>query len=329
MKFNLTNESEGRPQSIAGIRFALAFVVLLCGALPTCAQQSGQWVPGQFGLNAGVIPDPGITYQNLALNYSAGTLNDSNGNARPGITGTYQFWVDENIFMYVPKFKFLGAYLAPYVSLNVANGSLVADIAGTNLGLKAGGDGLADTYVQPVNLGWHFSRANVSIGYGFFTPNGRFTAGATNNIGSGYWGNHINQANTFYLTKNKGTTASFFSDWEGHAKKAGTNVTPGQAYTMEWGIGQALPLAKDMSKIVQVGFVGYDQWQITDTRGALVPGLVPYYSSHALGVQANFIAPNKGLLFFFKYYNEQNAKARPEGRTFVFGGAWTIKIPKS
>jgi len=30
-----------------------------------------QWVPGQFGLNAGAIPDPGITYANMALNYSA------------------------------------------------------------------------------------------------------------------------------------------------------------------------------------------------------------------------------------------------------------------
>jgi hypothetical protein len=32
------------------------------------AQQKGQWVPGRFGLNAGVILDPGITYANLAVN---------------------------------------------------------------------------------------------------------------------------------------------------------------------------------------------------------------------------------------------------------------------
>jgi len=30
-------------------------------ASPLLAQQKGQWVPGQFGLNAGVIPDPGVT----------------------------------------------------------------------------------------------------------------------------------------------------------------------------------------------------------------------------------------------------------------------------
>ena len=72
------------------------------------AQQKGQWVPGQYGLNAGVIPDPGFTYENLALNYSANALNDSAGNRIPGITGTYSFWVDENIFMFVTKYKILG-----------------------------------------------------------------------------------------------------------------------------------------------------------------------------------------------------------------------------
>jgi hypothetical protein len=93
----------------------------------TSAQQKGQWVPGQYGLNAGVVPDPGFTYMNLALNYSAGQLNNSNGNALPRITGTYSFWVDENIFMFVPKYKFLGGHFAPYVSVNLANGSLFAD----------------------------------------------------------------------------------------------------------------------------------------------------------------------------------------------------------
>lgn len=50
---------------------------LLGTASSVLAQQKGQWVPGQFGLNAGAIPDPGFTYANIALNYSAGQLNDT------------------------------------------------------------------------------------------------------------------------------------------------------------------------------------------------------------------------------------------------------------
>ena len=82
---------------------SLSFVCLslLC-SLPALAQQKGQWVPGQFGLNAGVIPDPGFTYANLAVNYSADQLNNASGNPFPHVTGTYSFWVDENIVYYVP-----------------------------------------------------------------------------------------------------------------------------------------------------------------------------------------------------------------------------------
>jgi hypothetical protein len=104
---------------------------------------------------------------------------------------------------------------------------------------------------------------------------------------------------------------------------------------MEWGIGQVLPLKKDLSLLAQLGVVGYDQWQVTSNGGNyLIAGVpvsasgVPYYSAHAIGFQGNFIVPKPDLAFFFKYYNEYSAKARLEGREFVFGGSWTFRIPK-
>jgi hypothetical protein len=324
------------------------FVVLACLALgsasPSMAQQKGQYVPGQYGLNAGAIPDPGVTYANLALNYSAGTLNDSNGNSVSGISGTYGFWVDENIFYYVPEHKFLGGYFVPYVVLAVANGSLTAsgpfDIP--EFGVNAGGSGFADMYVQPVNLGWHLKRADVIAGYGFTAPTGRYSSdpGTTNNVGSGYWGNDFTTNSTVYLTKNKGTSANLATVWEIHGQKdismavTGTPLkkNPGQTFSIEWGLGQVLPLKKDFSRLLQVGFVGYDQWQVTNNGGSTVLGTpasaLPYYSSHALGFQTNFILPAKGLNFFFKYYDQYRAIAGPEGRTIVFGGSYTLRIPK-
>jgi len=204
--------------------------------------------------------------------------------------------------MYVPKHKFLGGYFAPWISLNVANGSLVGDIRGGNLSLNGGGAGFADTLVAPLYMGWHFKRADVSAGYAFFAPTGRYTFGASDNVGSGYWGNDLISGTTAYLTKNKGTSANLFIDWEHHGMKRGTNETPGQTFTTEWGLGQALPLDKDVHKLLQLGFVGYDQWQVSDNGGTIsnVPArLIPHYSVHAIGVQTNFIAPQRGLSFFF------------------------------
>jgi hypothetical protein len=317
--------------------FVLALIIVGFVS-PLLGQQKGQWVPGQFGLNAGTIPDPGITYANLALNYSASQLNGPNGNSVPGINGTYSFWVDENIFYYVPEHKFLGGYFMPYIALTYANGELVANITGTNLSTGGGGSGFADMYVQPLNLGWHLKQADVNVGYAFTAPTGRFTQGASNNVGSGYWGNNITSGTTFYITKNKGTSANLATDWEIHGQKSGTNITPGQAFTMEWGLGQVLPLKKDMSRLLQLGLVGYDQWQVSHSTGTLIVSVmppisileskIPFYSVHAIGVQSNFILPAKDLAFFFKYYDEYRALARVQGRTFVFGGSWTFRIPK-
>lgn len=327
-----------------GLAFTSFAFALLLSASNTFAQQKGQWTPGQFGLNAGVIPDPGITYVNLALNYSAGQLNDSAGDKISGITGTYGFWVDENILYYVPNHKILGGYFMPYISINVANGSLVADIVGTNLSANGGGGGFADLWVQPINIGWHFAkRVDFNIGYAFTAPTGRYTPGASNNVGSGYWGNNITSGTTLYITKNQATTANLATNWEIHGQRTVASVpsgqfseiTPGQAFTDEWGIGQVLPLKKDMSQLAQLGLVGYDQWQVSANGGNyLVTGLpvaasrIPYYSVHGIGFQANYILPAKDFVLFFKYYDEYSAKARVQGRTIVFGGSWTFKIPK-
>ena len=80
---------------------------------------------------------------------------------------------------------------------------------------------------------------------------------------------------------------------------------------MEWGFGQVLPLKKDFTRLLQLGLVGYDQWQVSSNGGNyLVAGMpvpasrAPYYSVHGIGLQSTFILPTKNLALFFKYYDE-------------------------
>jgi hypothetical protein len=54
------------------------------------------------------MPPPGFTFANLDLNYSADTLRNSNAVAVP-VKGNYSFWMVENIFLYSPHKKILGA----------------------------------------------------------------------------------------------------------------------------------------------------------------------------------------------------------------------------
>lgn len=325
---------------------AMFLALCLVGANPSHSQQKGQYVPGQQGLNSALLPDPGFTYANMTINYSADTLRNASGNSIP-LTGSYDIWAVANIFFYVPNFKMLGATVSFMAAPTFANGSVtLGSLTFPNVALQAGGAGLADTWVQPLTLGWDLKRANVLVGYAFNAPTGRFTPGASDNVGSGYWGHNLLTGSTFYLTKDKGTSADLFTAWEfNHSSKdtgLGTSITPGQAFTMEWGVGQVLPLKKDLSRLLQVGAVGYDQWQVSDNGGNIVEftgplgnikiivpaNSLPYYSVHALGFQTNYILPTKSVNFFFKFYDEYKALARPQGRTIVFGGSYTFRIPK-
>ena len=310
----------------------ILFIVVV-GSLPLQAQQKGQYVPGQFGLNAGILPSPGFTYANMNINYDTSTINDASGNAvnpKPNLN----LWIVENIFYYVSDAKVLGGNLGFMINVpTLANGSLTLE----QVNVSGNTYGLADTWVQPFTLGWHLKRWDIQVGDAFMAPTGRYSPGAPNNIGSGYFGNHAFMGTTVYLTKNKGTSASIFTNWEVHGQKQITQgsvyKTPGQAFTDEWGFGQVLPLRKDFSKLLQVGVIGYDQWQLTDDKltgpaGTTVTSPAPYYSVHAVGGQANFIMPRKNLTFFFKYLHEYKSYSHTLGNNIVFGGSWTLKIPK-
>jgi hypothetical protein len=321
------------------VLFAVVLCFLLCAM--TLAQQKPQWLPGQQGLNSGILPSPGFTYANMDINYNAGTFNGPKGNAVPA-TGTYDVWAIENIFYFVPSAKVLGGNIGGMIMFPTpATGSLDADIIVTqlpNLSAAGGGSGLADLWLQPFNIGWHLKRVDLQFMDAFMIPTGRYSPGASNNVGMGFFGNHLQSGTTLYITKNKGTSASLFTDWEVHGARAGPNNTskkPGQAFTAEWGVGQILPLKKNLSQLLQVGVIGYDQWQVTDDTGTisianviLPANILPHYSGHAIGGQVNYIAPLKHLSFFFKYEHEYEAYSHTLGNTAVFGGVWTLLIPK-
>lgn len=127
----------------------LVLGVLVCAILPATAQQHGQWPPGQSGLNAGAMAEPGFTYTNLTINYSADSLKTKTGDTVP-VEGTYAFWAVENIFMVVPNVELLGARFGVMALVPLTNGSPTVP----QFGFDAGGYGVGDVWIQPAILGW-------------------------------------------------------------------------------------------------------------------------------------------------------------------------------
>jgi hypothetical protein len=293
------------------------FVVLI----PVQAQVRGVYPVGMNATNSGVTPEAGITYSNLFVFFSRDEEKGPDGEILA--TGQNSILMDMNSFVWVSQKEigFLGgAVFSASATLPIANNSLTSDLNGT----LSGGGGFADSYYQPLILGWRKQRLAIRAIYGFLAPTGRFAAGANTNVGSGYWTSVVASGQTIYLGPNKSTALSAFEMYEFHGTQEGTMVHPGQTLNLDYSLTQTFSLPRTLR--LQLGLVGYGQWQTTDKQGPTVTPeqATAHYKVNALGFAANAILPERKVSMGLKYYHEFECRSTYQGYTLQISAAVTF-----
>jgi hypothetical protein len=304
LRWRVTGAGSGVAHITRWLTISAGFLATFCLFVPSAplqAQIRGVYPLGMSATNSGVTPDSGFTYSNSFLSYLRDDLRGPNGEVLA--TGRNSVLMDMNSFVWVKKEKVSalgGMLLSVSATLPVANNSLTSDVEGA----LSGGGGLADSYYQPLILGWRTKRADVRAVYGFLAPTGKFNAGAINNVGSGYWTNCVSAGETFYLTNSKTTAVSAFQMYEFHGTQQGTNIHPGQTFDLDYSVTQTFPLERDLR--LQLGLVGYGQWQTTDKNGPTVTAAqaAAHYRVNALGFAANVVLPVRKVSLGVKYFRE-------------------------
>jgi hypothetical protein len=304
------------------IRFSRFTAVLLCllvfgfGALRVVGQVRGVYPLGMTATNSGVTPESGFTYSNQLLIYSRGKFKGVRGETLA--TGNQSVIMDMNSIVWVSEKSVLGgAKFSMSATLPVANNSLSSDITGP----INGGGGFADSYYQPFILGWNKERFAIRAVYGFLAPTGSFTAGANDNVGSGYWTHAFSSGQTFYLTRNRKTAVSVFQMYEVHTAQETTRIHPGQNLDLDYSLTQSVALSDNTH--LQFGLAGYNQWQTTDKTG---PGITPeqaaaHYKVNALGAASNVVLDKLNLTAGFKYFKEFSNRSTFEGYSVQFSAS--------
>jgi hypothetical protein len=294
--------------------FAVAAVLAFPRVSPAQPTR-GQYTPGFNATNSGTLPEPGFTYMNYFQWYSFDQLKGPGGNRLP-VSGNVSVMVDQNVFIGVSKQKIFGAKFALLADLPIATSSLTSDALGS---LSSGG-GFGDSFYQPFTLGWSLSRADIMAGYSFIAPTGKFGAGASDNVGAGYWAQTPFSGQTVYLTKDKRTVASAYELYEIHRRQKGTDIKPGQTFNIDYSIMRTFPF-QNMQTLLQIGAVGYGQYQTTAARG---PGVDPVtaentqYRVNALGPAANVIFPMRKTSLGVRFYKEFANSSTIQGRSLQF-----------
>jgi hypothetical protein len=287
-------------------------------AAPGQAQVRGVYPVGMSATNSGVTPAAGFTYANVFILYGRDELKGPNGEILA--TGENSIMMDMNSFIWVSKSEikqFGGAVFSASATLPIANNSLTSSVEGA----LSGGGGFADSYYQPFILGWTTKRVDIRAVYGFLAPTGRFTTGANNNVGSGYWTQTASAGETFYLTKNKATAVSAFQMYEFHSVQQGTNIHPGQNFDLDYSLTQIFPLPGNVR--LQLGLVGYGQWQTTDKTGQNITPVqaTAHYGVNALGFATNLILPQRKVSLGVKYFKEFENRSTFQGYSLQISGS--------
>jgi len=296
----------------------VAVVSLTCAACaaPAEAQNRGVYPLGMTSIQSGVTPPSGVTYVNQLLFYSRDHARDDAGHALP-VTGANDVLMDMNTFAWVSRKEVLGAIFSMAATLPVAKNSLTSDITGP----ISGGSGFADSYYMPFILGWNRERYGVRAIYGFLAPTGRFNAGATNNVGSGYWTHALSSGQTFYLRDDKRLMVSAFEMYEFHTEQEGTGIHPGQTFDLDYSLMAALPQRKSVP--LQVGLVGYEMRQTTDKTGTGISAQqsAERYAVNGVGVAVVASFPKQRASLGARYFDEFSNRSTFQGYSVQFSGS--------
>jgi hypothetical protein len=300
-------------------RAALLLAVTLLVPARNAAAVIGHYTPGIANLRDFFQPPPGVYYTQYNYVYLADTFRDRNGNVVDTATIRGRtIPIDTNInlyaispmFVWAPDWKILGARYAAYVALSVANPSLQAaidDVEGDRrFEFESGSWGLGDTFVQPIWLQWTFPRVDLTAGYGFYAPTGRFELGANDNVGLGFWTQQVQSAVAFHFDEAKTLSLVGVQTWQIPSRFQDQDLTPGARFDLNWGISKIW-----LGGMLETAALAYDTWQITNDHGSDVPAQFGGVKDqvHAAGVQLGM--PKYGLQV--KYLREFGAVQRFQG----------------
>lgn len=269
-------------------------------ACPVFAGSENEYPNGIEGIKAGSLPPPGFYYKMYNVLYSADTLTDKDGD-EVNADFDLSLFVNAHRFIWVSDMKILGGNYAADVIIPLMN----VDLKIGAFGIDDSQFGLGDIAIEPFILAWHGPRYDAAFGLGGFVPSGKYDKTEPASPGKDMWTGMITLGGTYYFDAQKTWSASVLSRYEIHGEKEDTNVTPGDDFHFEWGIG------KTVAKVWDVGVSGYCQWQMSEDSG---PGTTDAKDSvYAIGPEISAFIPSAKLFLNLRSVWEFGAKDRSEG----------------
>lgn len=282
---------------------------LATGILGTSqASETGHYVNGVEGLKCGTVPGPGVYLRNYMAFYNANELTDDDGD-RVDIDFDLEVAACVSRMIWITPKKIFGADYGVQVVVAGQGVNLEID----PLGVKDSDTAWGDLDISPLILSWHKPRWDLALAYDLFVPSGTYSINAPASSGKDMFTHMFTLGATGYLDAAKSWHASILARYEIHHEKEETEVTPGDDFHFEWGVG------KTFKKFWDVGVVGYCQWQVSDDEGAGVTWDRDVHDRvFAIGPELSYFHAPWKMQFSLRHEWEFGAHDRSEGHITNF-----------
>lgn len=288
-------------------RMSIVFVLLIIMSGTVSAGETGHYVNGVEGIKAASLPGPGFYYKMYNAFYRAGTFTDDEGN-KLDIDFDVTVFANAHRFIWVTPVKILGADFVIDATIPL----IYTDIKVGATGVSDNEFGLGDICVEPFVLAWHGDRYDAAFGLSGYLPVGQYDESDPASPGKDFWTAMITLGGTYYFDEQKTLSASILGRYEIHSQKGSADVTPGNDFHFEWGLG------KTLAQLWDVGVAGYCQWQVTDDSGSDVTwDKNDHDRIYAVGPEVSRFFPSSMIGLSLKHLREFDAVDRSEGHITV------------
>ncbi len=269
------------------------------------AQPSSHYVPGVEGIKAASLPPPGVYFRDYNFFYTADRLNDTSGNRiAPANLETFTYGNLPRV-LWITDVKFLGGYLGVDGFLPIAYHQAILN-PGPGATFNHRTIGIGDLFGEGT-LSWHVKQFDFAVGSGVDAPTGDspHQPGPTTMPGLGFWTFMQTAGATWYVDPAKTWAVSALNRYEFNTEQRYTHITPGQVYTLEWGV------SKTLAKVYDLGVAGYYQQQVNGNSGTPVNGR---NRVAAIGPEISVAFPKPMLFVSCRYDYEFMSENRAQGQ---------------
>jgi hypothetical protein len=281
----------------------LLFAGLLTLANSTQAQPSAHYVPGVEGIKGASLPPPGFWLRDYNAFYYADQVNDSSGNKIGAADARAYIYANVPRLLWITDLQVLGGNIGVDALLPLQYTELRANTQNGPFNDHTFGAG--DLFFEGT---WssHLKQFDLALGAGAWAPTGDFSMTNPTRAGSGYWTEMLTAGVTWYPDQAKRWAVSALNRYEFNQEQRDTHITPGQAYTLEWGVSYGV------TKTIDVGAAGYYQQQVISDSGSN-----PADRDRVAGVGPEISAffPKWMLGLSLRYVYEFMAENRLQGHT--------------